>query len=47
MMYNIPEEYYFRIHQIRPRFKDDVENVLIYMATEIAKLSPGEKKFLF
>lgn len=44
MIYDVPNEYYFRIHQIRPRFKDDVENVLIYMATEIAKLSSSEKE---
>ena len=31
-MYKVPEEYYFRIHHVRPRFKDDVENVLFYMA---------------
>lgn len=31
-MYKIPEQYYFRIHHVRPRFKDDVENVLFYMA---------------
>ncbi len=31
-MYNIPDKYYFRIHHVRPRFKDDVENVLYYMA---------------
>lgn len=40
--YKIPEEYYFRIHHIRPRFKGDIENVLIYMAEEISKV--GEKK---
>lgn len=34
--YKIPEEYYFRIHHVRPRFKGDIENVLIYMAEEIA-----------
>jgi len=39
-IYTIPEEYFFRIHHIRPRFKNDVENVLFYMAIEIAKLSP-------
>ena len=27
-MYKVPDEYYFRIHHVRPRFKDDVENVL-------------------
>lgn len=37
--YNVPEEYYFRIHHIRPRFKNDVENVLIYMAVEISKIN--------
>ncbi len=39
-MYEVPEEYFYRIHHIRPRFKNDVENVLFYMATEIAKLDP-------
>lgn len=40
--YEIPENYYFRIHHVRPRFKGDIENVLIYMATEIARI--GEKQ---
>lgn len=39
--YKIPDEYFFRIHHVRPRFKGDIENVLIYMAEEIAKV--GEK----
>ena len=38
MMYEVPKEFYFRIHHVRPRFKGDIENVLIYMATEIAKI---------
>ena len=33
--YKIPEEYYFRIHHVRPRFKSDIENVLIYVAEEL------------
>lgn len=33
--YKIPDEYYFRIHHVRPRFKGDIENVLIYMAEEL------------
>ena len=41
-IYETPQEYFFRIHHIRPRFKNDVENVLFYMATEIAKLKPEE-----
>ncbi len=39
--YKIPEQFYFRIHHVRPRFKGDVENVLIYMAEELVKV--GEK----
>ncbi|RPH31554.1 MAG: DUF3883 domain-containing protein [Bacteroidales bacterium] len=31
-------QYYFRLHQVRPRFKNDIENVLLYVATEISKL---------
>ena len=37
-MYEIPNEYYIRLHHCRPRFKGDIENVLIYMAEEISKL---------
>lgn len=36
MEYRIPDEYFFRIHHVRPRFKGDIENVLIYMAEEIS-----------
>ncbi|MBP9701406.1 MAG: DUF3883 domain-containing protein [Candidatus Pacebacteria bacterium] len=43
-MYEVPEEYFYRIHHIRPRFKNDVENVLFYMATEIAKLDPEKQE---
>lgn len=39
MLYEVPKEYYFRIHHCRSRFKGDVENILIFMATEISKLS--------
>ncbi|MEQ2595829.1 DUF3883 domain-containing protein [[Clostridium] symbiosum] len=39
--YKVPNEYYFRIHHIRSRFKGDVENILIYMAEEITAV--GEK----
>jgi hypothetical protein len=37
-MYKIPSQYYFRLHQVRPRFKNDIENVLLYVASEISKL---------
>jgi len=42
--YETPNEYYFRIHHIRPRFKNDIENVLIYIATELSKLNRTDKR---
>ena len=36
--YKIPEEYYFRIHHVRPRFKNDVQSVLLYLSQAIAGL---------
>lgn len=43
-MYQVPEQYYFRLHHPRPRFKNDVENVLVYMATNISDLGILPKK---
>lgn len=37
-IYHTPDEYNFRLHHCRPRFKGNVENVLIYMASEITKI---------
>lgn len=36
--YTTPSEYYFRLHHVRPRFKNDVENVLGYMAFGVSEL---------
>lgn len=38
-MYKVPEEYYMEIHHVRPRFKDDVENVLLYIASVCANIT--------
>ncbi len=35
--YHIPEQDYLRIHFVRPRFKSNIENVLLYMANECCK----------
>ena len=40
--YKVPEGYFFRVHHVRPRFKGDIENVLIYVAEEISRV--GEKE---
>lgn len=36
--YQIPEEDYLRIHFVRPRFKSNIENVLLYIANECCKI---------
>lgn len=36
--YQVPAKYFFRIHHSRPRFKGDIENVLIYFAEELAAI---------
>ena len=36
--YRIPNEFYHRIHFVRPRFKGNIENVLLYMANECCKI---------
>lgn len=38
--YKVPEEYWYRIHFVRPRFKSNIENVLLYMAGECCKIKP-------
>jgi len=43
-MYTPPQEYMIRLHHIRPRFKSDIENVLVYMASEIAKIPSKKRK---
>ena len=43
-MYTIPDEFYFRLHHPRPRFKSNIENVLIYIATEIVQIGSKPKE---
>lgn len=37
-MYKVPSEYFFRLHHVRPRFKNEVESVLGYVAFSIAQI---------
>lgn len=41
-VYQIPKAYYFRMHHVRPRFKENIENVLFFFSNEIARI--GEKE---
>jgi len=43
-MYKIPSKYYFRIHHVRPRFKNDIENVLLFIAAEIELIGEDKEK---
>ncbi|MDQ7035166.1 MAG: DUF3883 domain-containing protein [Anaerolineae bacterium] len=38
MVYKVPDNYFFRLHHVRPRFKNNIEDVLIFIASEISKL---------
>lgn len=42
--YSIPPKFYYRLHHVRPRFKNEVERVLLFVATELAQLSSMKKK---
>jgi hypothetical protein len=43
-LYKIPDEFFFRLHHVRSRFKNDVEEVLLYVATSISNNNPSPKK---
>ncbi|GAA0424871.1 DUF3883 domain-containing protein [Cocleimonas flava] len=43
-MYTVPEQYSVRLHHCRPRFKNDREDVLLYMASEICLIGKKTKK---
>lgn len=36
--YQVPDKYWHRIHFVRPRFKGNIENVLLYMANECCRI---------
>ena len=38
MLYRTPAEFYFPLHHVRPRFKDDIEGVLLYFADSVVQL---------
>lgn len=38
MRYTVPDEFSFRLHHVRPRFKENVESVLLYVSEVCARL---------
>lgn len=36
--YQVPDKDWYRIHFVRPRFKSNIENVLLYMASECCRI---------
>ena len=36
--YDVPDQFWHRIHFVRPRFKSNIENVLLYMAKECCRI---------
>lgn len=43
-MYKTPSEFYFRLNHVRPRFKNEVESVLGYVAYSIAQIGCVDSK---
>lgn len=43
-LYRIPVEYTYRIHHIRPRFKGNVERVLLFLSNEISNIPELHKR---
>jgi hypothetical protein len=42
--YSVPADCFFRLHHIRPRFKNNVEEVLLFVASEISCLKELKKE---
>lgn len=43
-VYTTPDEFFFRLHHVRPRFKSDLENVLFFMSEEITRIGELPRK---
>jgi len=43
-LYKIPKDLFFRLHHVRSRFKADVEELLLYVATSISNLEANSKE---
>lgn len=43
MPYKIPAQHYFRLHHVRPRFKNDVESVLLFICRKIANMKTQDE----
>lgn len=43
-IYKVPDSCFFRLHHSRPRFKNDVESVLLFVCQRIANIEPTPTK---
>lgn len=43
-VYKVPSTYKVRLHHVRPRFKNNIENVLVFMANEVCDIGFQPKK---
>jgi len=44
MLYSIPKEHFYRLHHGRPRFKSDLESVILFLADSISSLSQNDSE---
>ena len=43
-IYKTPDNYYFRLHHIRPRFKNDIERILLMVSSAVAEMPIQQKE---
>ena len=43
-IYRTPQEFHIDMHFVRPRFKNELEDVLSYFSNSISKIAPSKPK---
>jgi Restriction endonuclease BpuJI - N terminal/Domain of unknown function (DUF3883) len=41
-MYEVPQKHFFRLHHVRPRFKSDLESVLLFFCENVCLIGPSK-----